>query len=44
MYAPQALLAKVMVPVDGLITKPAGLDENIPPDKPVTIGVGLVPV
>ncbi len=42
--APQALLAKVMVPVEGLITKPDGVAEKVPPDKPVTIGVGLAPV
>jgi hypothetical protein len=43
LYEPNALVDKLMVPVAGLIDKPAGVDENIPPGKPVMVGVGLAP-
>ena len=32
-----------MVPVDGLIDKPTGVDVKVPPGKPVIAGVGLEP-
>lgn len=36
-------MAKVMVPVVGFNTSPAGVEENVPPEDPVITGVGLGP-
>ena len=37
------LVANVIFPVDALIDKPTGVDENTPPGKPVIVGVGSAP-
>ena len=42
MYVPGVEVLNVIVPVEALIESPAVL-ENVPPAKPVIIGVGLTP-
>jgi hypothetical protein len=43
LYEPNTLADKLIVPVDEFIDKPDGLDEKVPPAKPVIVGVGLAP-
>ena len=40
----KALADTSIVPVDELITNPAGEEVNVPPKPPVIVGVGSVPV
>ena len=43
-YVPAALDAKVMIPVDGSMVRPAGEDEYVPPVAPVITGVAVPPL
>ena len=38
---PRALVDVVIKPVTGFNDKPAGVDENTPPGRPVIVGVGF---